>query len=103
VGEDAAAVARYMYDSFYSPQARAAAIEQLQPHLQRLTVGQFRRSVTDLVGSFRRDFDKPYTDKRGLIARISGRHPEEKDKNGQKKWVGRELAHGEVHMRVGEA
>jgi mono/diheme cytochrome c family protein len=52
VGEDAEAVARYVYDAFYSEIARArnapARIE-----LARLTVPQYRNAVSDLVGSFR--------------------------------------------------
>ena len=102
VGEEAAAVARYVYDTFYSPQARAAALSQLKPQLQRLTVGQFRRSVADLVGSFRRDYDKPYTQKRGLTMRITGRHPSEKDKNNQKKWIGRQLADSEPFIEIAD-
>lgn len=100
VGEEAAAVARYVYDTFYSAQARAAALSQLKPQLQRLTVGQFRRSVADLVGSFRRDYDKPYTQKRGLTTRVTGRHPTEKDKNNQKKWIGRQLPDGEPFIEI---
>lgn len=102
VGEEAAAVARYVYNTFYSPQARAAALEQLKPQLQRLTVGQFRRSVADLVGSFRREYDKPYTEKRGLTARVTGRHPSEKDKNNQKKWIGRNLPDSEPFIEIAE-
>lgn len=102
VGEEAAAVARYVYDTFYSSQARAAALSQLKPQLQRLTVGQFRRSVADLVGSFRRDYDKPYTQKRGLTTRVTGRHPSEKDKNNQKKWVGFQLPDSEPFIEIAD-
>src|SRR5690606_7359373 len=52
VGEDAEAVARFVYDAFYSEIARArnapARIE-----LSRLTVGQYQNAVSDLIGSFR--------------------------------------------------
>lgn len=52
VGEDAEAVARYVYDAFYSEIARArnapARIE-----LARLTVPQYQNAVSDLIGSFR--------------------------------------------------
>lgn len=50
-GEDAQAVAGYIYDAFYSPAARA----RLHPEeraLSRLTNRQFRESVADLLGSF---------------------------------------------------
>ncbi len=52
VGEEARAVAAYIYEAFYSEAARAretpARIE-----LSRLTVPQYRQSVADLVLSFR--------------------------------------------------
>lgn len=73
VGEDAAAVARYIYDTFYSPQARAAQLADLKPDLQRLTVPQYRRAVADLIGSFRPGHDKPYTEQRGLSMRATER------------------------------
>ncbi|RUL85264.1 DUF1592 domain-containing protein [Tautonia sociabilis] len=66
VGEDAEAVARYVYDAFYSEIARArnapARIE-----LSRLTVGQYRNAVADLIGAFRPD-PQPWGDERGLHA-----------------------------------
>src|SRR6188768_705912 len=46
VGEDAKQVAAYIYDAFYSPQAQA----RLKPpefDLARLTIAQYRNSVTD--------------------------------------------------------
>ena len=46
-GEDAAKVARYIHDAFYSPIARARI------DLSRLTVRQYRSAAADLVGSFR--------------------------------------------------
>ncbi|MFO0809074.1 MAG: DUF1592 domain-containing protein [Gemmataceae bacterium] len=52
VGEEADAVAAYLYEKFYSPAAR----EKLKPprvELSRLTVRQYRNAVADLVGSFR--------------------------------------------------
>lgn len=51
-GEDAEAVAAFIHEAFYSPAARArnrpARIE-----LSRLTVGQYRNAVADLIGTFR--------------------------------------------------
>lgn len=69
--EDAAAVAAYIHDAFYSPVAR----ERNRPpriELARLTVRQYRQAVTDLIGSFR---DAPRrADERGLNAEYySGR------------------------------
>jgi mono/diheme cytochrome c family protein len=80
VGADAANVASYIFDSFYSPQAQA----RLHPpefDLSRLTIAQYRTSVADLVGRFRPGFDKPPGTERGLRAHYSGLtvlSPEEK-------------------------
>jgi hypothetical protein len=65
VGDDAAAVAAYIYDAFYSPQA-AARNRPARIELSRLTVRQFENAIADLIGSFRRDtkVDEP----RGLSA-----------------------------------
>lgn len=52
VGEDAKAVATYVFDSFYSPLAQARN-KPARIELSRLTVQQYRNAVTDLVGSFR--------------------------------------------------
>lgn len=52
VGEDAAKVAAYIHEAFYSKDAQA----RNQPprlELARLTVGQYRNAVADLVGAFR--------------------------------------------------
>ncbi|MFN3168814.1 MAG: DUF1592 domain-containing protein [Phycisphaeraceae bacterium] len=60
VGEDAAAVARYLHETFYRP--------SLEPTrtLQHLTVEQHRQSLADLVGSFRAD--TAVGGERGLMA-----------------------------------
>ena len=50
-GDDAAAVAAYVHDAFYSPAARA----KLRPatiDFSRLTVHQYRNAVADLVATF---------------------------------------------------
>jgi cytochrome c553 len=57
------AVAAYIYDAFYSKAAR----EQNKPprvELARLTVGQYRNTVADVIGSFRAPMK--WDDKRGL-------------------------------------
>ncbi len=63
VGEHAAAVAKYVFENFYSLEAQrkfnAARIE-----LSRLTVPQYRQSVAELLGSFGRDFVIP--EERGI-------------------------------------
>src|ERR1700733_1636946 len=51
-GPDSDKVAAYIYDAFYSKAAR----ERNKPpriELARLTVGQYRNAVADLIGSFR--------------------------------------------------
>ncbi len=49
VGDDAAAVATYIYRSFYSPQSRAGQ-GTVRAEMMRLTVGQFRNSLVDWLG-----------------------------------------------------
>src|SRR5438105_14346489 len=49
---DAAKVAAYIYESFYSPIAQARN-RPARVELSRLTVRQYRNAVTDLIGSFR--------------------------------------------------
>jgi len=77
-GEDAEAVAAYIYDSFYSPVAQAR-IRPPRIKLARLTNTQYRNAVADLIGLFRggRTFD----DKRGLQAEYfaSGRYQRNKE------------------------
>ena len=71
VGEDAQQVAAYIYDAFYSPQAHAR-LSPPELDLARLTIAQYRTSITDLVGRFRPGFDKPPGPARGLKAHYSG-------------------------------
>jgi hypothetical protein len=52
VGDDAAAVAAYIFDAFYSPQA-AARNRPARIELSRLTIRQYENAVADLIGSFR--------------------------------------------------
>jgi hypothetical protein len=71
VGQDAANVAAYIYDAFYSPRAYA----RLTPpewDLARLTISQYRTSVADLVGRFRPGFDAQPGSHHGLKAQYSG-------------------------------
>lgn len=69
VGEDARQVAAYIYEAFYSAEARARNTPA-RIDLSRLTVPQYRNSVADLVLSFRGDNWIPET--RGLNARYFG-------------------------------
>ena len=50
VGEDAAAVAAWIYGAFYGPDAQAKDAPRIQ--LSHLTREQYRQSVADLFGSF---------------------------------------------------
>lgn len=69
VGEDAKQVAAYVYDAFYSAEARARNTPA-RIDLSRLTVPQYRNSIADLVMSFRGDLW--IGEKRGLKARYYG-------------------------------
>ncbi|HVT27199.1 MAG TPA: PA14 domain-containing protein, partial [Lacipirellulaceae bacterium] len=50
--DEAAKVAAYIYDAFYSPEARVRN-KPARVELSRLTVRQYQNAVADLVGSFR--------------------------------------------------
>src|SRR5579864_6705026 len=52
VGDEAKKVSAYIYEAFYS---RAAQARNKPPHIElaRLTVGQFRNAIADLIGSFK--------------------------------------------------
>ena len=65
VGEEAAAVAKHVFDSFYSAEAQRK-LTSARIELSRLTVRQYRQSVANLVGSFGRPLNIP--DERGLEA-----------------------------------
>ncbi|MFO1044025.1 MAG: DUF1592 domain-containing protein [Planctomycetaceae bacterium] len=65
VGEDARRVAEYIHGAFYSPIAQAR-IKPPRIELSRLTVRQYRHSVSDLIGSFRGN--QPWSSARGLRA-----------------------------------
>ncbi len=51
LADDAATVAQYIYDSFYSPEARVRN-KPARIELSRLTVRQYQNAVADLIGSF---------------------------------------------------
>jgi mono/diheme cytochrome c family protein len=65
VGEDAAAVAAYIHEAFYSLTARARN-QPARIELSRLTVRQYHNAVADLVGSFRPPAE--LSNRRGLQA-----------------------------------
>lgn len=67
VGEDAAAVARYLYDHFYAEDAKSGPADSARRELQHLTVEQHRQSLADLIASF--DTQKPIGEARGLKAK----------------------------------
>ncbi len=52
VGDDAQAVAAYIHEAFYSPEARARN-NPPRVELARLTIHQYRESVTDLIAGFK--------------------------------------------------
>ena len=51
VGEDAKAVASYIYHSFYSKEARLKG-QVARIELQRMTIEQYQNTVSELFGSF---------------------------------------------------
>ena len=51
VGEDAAKVAKYIYDAFYSPDAQARN-QPARVMVSRLTRRQYEESIADLMGEF---------------------------------------------------
>ncbi|MEO8496818.1 MAG: PA14 domain-containing protein, partial [Planctomycetota bacterium] len=65
VGDDAKAVAEYIYDAFYSPVAQARH-RPPRVELSRLTVRQYQNALADLIGSFTGASSKD--DRRGLNA-----------------------------------
>lgn len=70
-GDDARNVAAYIYDAFYSPEAQAR-IRPARETFSRLTIAQYRNSVTDLLGRFRPGFDRPPGEERGLKVTYNG-------------------------------
>ncbi len=78
VGEDAAAVARYIHDSFYVPASHGPdKTGSAKPTLQHLTVEQHRQTLADLLASFRKA--QPMGEERGLRAEFySGRDMKDK-------------------------
>jgi hypothetical protein len=85
VGEDAKAVADYIYDAFYSAEARAR-LAPPEVALSRLTVNQFRTSVADVLGGLRGETGQlPKDGARGLRASYFGSkdfRDESRDKDG---------------------
>jgi cytochrome c553 len=72
-GEDAAAVAKYIFDAFYSPAAQARRNPQ-RIELAHLTTGQYRNAVADLLATFGEQI-KP-DPQRGLRAEFyNGKNP----------------------------
>jgi mono/diheme cytochrome c family protein len=96
VGPDADAVAKYIFDAFYSPAAQAR-VRPVQESLSRVTVSQFRNSVADLLGRFRPGFDRPMGNEHGLRGVYSGfaiPTPEEEAEGSLASvWFTRQAAH----------
>ena len=58
VAEEADAVAKYVFDSFYSVDSQKR-LNKARIELSRLTVRQYRESVAELIGTFKQDFQIP--------------------------------------------
>lgn len=78
-GEDAKAVAKYIFDAFYSPAARARTAPA-KIDLARLTESQYRTSVADVVGAFRGESAWFPQGQQGLKGRYFGKHEFRGDK-----------------------
>ncbi|MCA9118789.1 MAG: DUF1592 domain-containing protein [Planctomycetaceae bacterium] len=65
VGDEAQAVAEYIYDAFYSPVAQARN-KPPRVELSRLTVRQYQNTIADLMGNF--TGASRWDDRRGLSA-----------------------------------
>lgn len=110
VGDDAANVAAYIFDAFYSAAAQAK-LNPIRESLARLTVAQYQNSAADLIGRFRPGFDRPPGNARGLKARYSGKKlevfgpqlPPEKDeeKRKQKERVRFERVDAQISFKFG--
>jgi hypothetical protein len=75
VAEEADAVAKYIYESFYSAEAQSR-INAARIELSRLTVRQYRESVADLLGTFKGSAWIP--EERGIRAKyFASRNPTE--------------------------
>jgi cytochrome c553 len=83
VGEEAKQVSAYIYDAFYSPEAQLRA-NPPRVELTRLTVGQYRTTIADLIGSFH-GVSKP-EDARGIKAEYFN---DKRGFNGQKRPIER--------------
>jgi cytochrome c553 len=66
--EDAANVAAYIYEAFYSPEAQVRN-KPARVELSRLTVRQYQNAVADLIGSFRQASE--WGSQRGLRAQYN--------------------------------
>jgi cytochrome c553 len=83
VGEEAKQVSAYIYDAFYSPEAQLRT-NPPRVELTRLTVGQYRTTIADLIGSFTNPA-KPDS-ARGLKAEYFN---DKRGFNGQKRLIDR--------------
>lgn len=70
-GDDARNVAAYIFDAFYSPAAQAK-IRPVREAFSRLTINQYRNSVSDLLGRFRPGFDRVQSKEQGLKITYNG-------------------------------
>jgi len=63
-----AQVAEYIYNAFYSPQARSSG-KPVKPNFVRLTGNQFRNSVADVFGHFQWQPEFIWEKERGLVGK----------------------------------
>jgi len=102
VGAEAAAMAQYIYDAFYSAEARQrlGLDAPLRLELMRLTVPQFRNSVADLLVHFT---PGPAETRARLAAVESGRRPRGGGRRGQQEAVAKPIEAGMRGLYYGSA
>lgn len=108
--DEAAQVAAYIYDAFYSPAAQARQ-RPVEIDLARLTIPQYRTMIADLIGSFRGGFKGLPSGERGLKGHYSGIEldppkpkPKEEEKTGEvkkKEKVKFDFVDGQIDLAFG--
>ena len=76
-GDEAAAVAQFIFDAFYSPDAQKRRLPQ-HVEYSRLTVTQYQNAIADLVGSFYPSASS--SPERGLAARYTDNNDKVEDR-----------------------
>ncbi|MCP5539707.1 MAG: DUF1592 domain-containing protein [Akkermansiaceae bacterium] len=101
VGDDAKAVADYIFLAFYSPEAQAR-LHPARATFSRLTSVQYQNSVTDLVGAFRGGHSRSLGPDRGLKGYYDGTFKKKNDRDKPKAGDKFERVEGPVKFDFGD-